>query len=196
MPMGLPFSELMTSLAQGDREAAAAVWERFARRLTALAASRLPLLLQAKTDAESVVLSVFRSFFARQRDARFNPADWDSLWTLLTVLTVRKCGHRVRYFHAARRDARREQHLAEDDSAPWHASEPTPAEAVLLAETVDGLLRALKPANRPIVELRLQGHRIEEISRQLGCTERTVHRVLAKVRGQLQDNAAEAANPI
>jgi hypothetical protein len=70
MATGAPFANLMTRLAQGDGKAATAVWERFARRLTALAAKRLPVLLQAKTDRESVVLSVLQSFFTRQQDAR------------------------------------------------------------------------------------------------------------------------------
>jgi RNA polymerase sigma-70 factor (ECF subfamily) len=101
MPPERPFTELMSCLAQGDAGAASLVWERFARRLTALAADRLPGVLRAKTDPGSVVLSVFRTFFARHQCVPFVPGSWDSLWTLLTVLTVRKCGHRVRYFRAA-----------------------------------------------------------------------------------------------
>jgi RNA polymerase sigma-70 factor (ECF subfamily) len=195
MPPERPFTELMSSLAQGDPRAATLVWERFARRLTALAADRLPGVLRAKTDPESVVQSVFRSFFARHQCLPFTPGSWDSLWTLLTVLTVRKCGHRVRYFRAARRDVGREQALVEDEAtvaARLADPLPTPEEALLLTETLDGLLRGLRPTDRPIVEFRLQGHTIEEVSRLAGCTERTVHRVLAKVRARLGGDSAEA----
>jgi transcriptional antiterminator len=38
-----------------------------------------------------------------------------------------------------------------------------------------------------MVQLRLEGHTIEEISRQLACTERTVYRVLDKVRALLDE---------
>src|SRR5262245_35467145 len=103
-----PFAELMEGLRQRDEGAAEAVWERFARRLVALAATRLPNRLRARVDPEDVVQSVFKSFFARQAGARFTLENWDNLWTLLTVLTVRKCGHRVVHFQAARRDVRRE----------------------------------------------------------------------------------------
>jgi DNA-directed RNA polymerase specialized sigma24 family protein len=195
MPSERPFTELMSKLAQGDRRPAEVVWERFARRLTALAANRLPGLLRAKTDPESVVLSVFRSFFARHQDAPFAPGSWDRLWTLPTVLTVRKCGHRVRYFRAARRDACREQALVEGEAAAGARRadpRPTPEEALPLAETLDELLQGLRPADRPVVEFRLQGHIVEEISRLVGCTGRTVHCVLAKVRARLEGDAAEA----
>jgi RNA polymerase sigma factor (sigma-70 family) len=193
MSIGPPFANLMTSLARGDDEAAAVVWERFAQRLTALAAKRLPGLLQAKTDPESVVLSVFQCFFARHKNAQFTLANWDSLWTLLTVLTVRKCGHRVRHFRAACRDIRREEGaVARETSGPgWEALEPTPPEALLLTETLDEVLQSLKPDQRAVLQLRLEGYTIEEISRQVGCTERTVHRVLEKVRGRLETDAAQ-----
>jgi hypothetical protein len=47
MPSGLPFAELMGILVQDDPGAASLVWERFARRLTALAADRLPGVFRA-----------------------------------------------------------------------------------------------------------------------------------------------------
>jgi RNA polymerase sigma-70 factor (ECF subfamily) len=185
-----PFEELMAHLRQGDEEAAAIVWERFAHRLTALAATRLPGLLGAKVDPDDVVQSVFRTFFARQAGGQLDPESWDHLWTLLTVLTVRKCGHRVKHFRAARRDIRRESHPGPERSSAtdWDvaAPVPTPAEAVLLAETLHQLLQELREDQRPIVLLRLQGYSLQEISSQVGCTERTVERVLKGVRERLQ----------
>jgi RNA polymerase sigma-70 factor (ECF subfamily) len=185
-----PFEDLMARLRQGDERAAEAVWERFARRLTALAAARLPGLLRPKADAEDVVQSVFRSFFARQADGRLQADSWDGLWTLLTVLAVRKCGHRVKHFRAARRDVRREADVAGtgSTSSAWEATapEPTPAEAVLLADTLEEVMRDLEPRHRRIVGLRLEGYTIEEVARQAGCTERSVHRVLEKARARLE----------
>ncbi len=191
MPSEVPFRELMDRVSGGDEEAARALFEAYARRLVGLAASRLPRALAPKVDAEDVVQSVFRSFFARCGEGRFTLEGWDSLWTVLTVLTVRKCGHRVRYFRAGRRDVQRESPPAADlsDSREgWQpaAPEPTPPEAALLAETLEEVLRGLKPAHRPIVELRLQGYTVEEVSRLAGCTERTVYRVLDKVRALLE----------
>jgi RNA polymerase sigma factor (sigma-70 family) len=186
MPPDVPFTELMARLRGGDADAARAVFDRFARRLVALAASRLPPALAAKVDAEDVVQSVFRSFFLRHAAGRLTPENWDSLWSLLTVLTVRKCGHQIEHFHAGRRDVRREAapRPASDSAPDWEAAapEPTPAEAVLLAETVQQVLNGVRADQRPIVLLRLQGFTVREISDQVGCTERTVERALETVR--------------
>jgi len=99
-----------------------------------LAATRLPRVLAAKVDPEDVVQLVFRSFFARYADARFTLEGWDNLWTVLTVLTVRKCGHRLRHFRADRRDVQCESPPVADPGTSekgWEAAapEPTPSEA-------------------------------------------------------------------
>jgi RNA polymerase sigma-70 factor (ECF subfamily) len=190
MPPERPFAELMQRLKDGDADAAREVFDRYARRLVGLAAARLPEMLRPKVDAEDVVQSVFRSFFARQAAGKFEVANWDALWAILTVLTVRKCGHRLEYFRAARRDVRREAPAPArpDDSTPGREPpdpEPTPAEAILLAETLEQAVAGLKESHRSVVLLRLQGCTIEEVSTQLGCSERTVHRVLDQVRQRL-----------
>jgi RNA polymerase sigma-70 factor (ECF subfamily) len=195
MPPEVPFADLAGRLLAGDDDAARLVVDQFTRRLVCLAASRLPQALAAKVDPEDVVQSVFKSFFVRYAEGRFKLDSWDNLWTLLTVLTVRKCGHRVEHFRAARRDVRREVTVATDPNGsdvPWEAAtpEPTPAEAVLLSVTVEELLRGLVPAHRRIVQLRLEGSTIAEVSRQAGFTERTVHRVLDKVRARLAETIA------
>jgi RNA polymerase sigma-70 factor (ECF subfamily) len=198
MPPELPFAALVARLQIDDADAACLVVELYARRLVALAASRLPHTLSAKLDPEDVVQSVFKSFFARHAGGQFSLDNWDSLWTLLTVLTVRKCGHRVRHFRAARRDVRREVAGTAGPDRPESlcdppAAEPTPAETVMLAETLADLLRDLDPSQRAVVQLRLEGHTFEEISRLACCTERTAYRVLEKVRARLESLCAENA---
>jgi RNA polymerase sigma-70 factor (ECF subfamily) len=190
MQPDIPFTELMGRLRNGDAHAARTVFDRFARRLVGLAATRLPPALSAKVDPEDLIQSVFRSFFLRHADGRLDPENWDDLWTLLTVLTVRKCGHKVNYFRAGRRDVRREAppQRASDSAPDWDAAapDPTPSEAALLAETLQQVLDDLRPDQRPIVLLRLQGYAHREISEQVGCTERTVERVLKAVRSHLE----------
>jgi len=46
--------------------------------------------------------------------------------------------------------------------------DPTPLEAVILAETVEQLIRRFDPDERPIVELSLQGYSGPEISARIG----------------------------
>ena len=53
-----------------------------------------------KLDPEDVVQSVYRSFFGRYQAGQFDLATWDALWSLLTVITVRKCLNRTEYYLA------------------------------------------------------------------------------------------------
>ena len=188
MPEDGSFVRLMARLQAGDDEAAARVFRRFARRLIALAQAHLSAALRQKEDPEDVVQSAFKSFFRRQADQPYEVDGWDNLWSLLAVITVRKCQDRAEAFGAACRDVRREAVSVEDSAAGWDAfdREPTPSEAVLLTETLEGVLRGLIGRDRDIVVRSLQGWAVPEISAQLGCTERTVYRVLTRVKKRLQ----------
>jgi RNA polymerase sigma-70 factor (ECF subfamily) len=64
--------------------------------------------------------------------------------------------------------------------------EPTPLEAVELSETVDRLIASLDDAERPVLELSLQGYTTREISERLGRAERTVRLLRETVRKRLE----------
>jgi RNA polymerase sigma-70 factor (ECF subfamily) len=196
MSRGESFEDLLARLRAGDDDAATEVFNRFARRLIGLAHARLDQQVKRKADPEDVVQSVYKSFFVRFAEGQFDLKSWDSLWSLLTVLTVRKCGQHIDYFHAARRDVRGEVPMSpgpagDDARTPWEAidRDPTPAEAAVLTELVEQVQRGLEPRHRAIVSLALQGHGPAEVSAQLGCSERTVRRVLERVREWLLRNA-------
>jgi RNA polymerase sigma-70 factor (ECF subfamily) len=57
---------------------------------------------------------------------------------------------------------------------------------VVLAETVESLLRGLDGRDRAIVTLSLQGYTVAEVSDEIGRTQRTVQRVLERVRKRLE----------
>jgi RNA polymerase sigma-70 factor (ECF subfamily) len=185
------FEDLMARLRRGDGEAAELIFDQYAHRLVGLARSRLDGLMRRKVDPEDVVQSVFRSFFQRQADGRIEIGNWESLWGMLVVITLRKCGRAVEYFRAARRNVRREvspRADREDFGPGWEvmADDPTPSEAAMLAETVENLMRSLEPRDRQILELSLQGQAAPQISATVGCTERTIYRVLERVKERLQ----------
>ena len=85
------FDDLMAQLRDGRNEAAAQVFQRFANRLIVLARKQLDSKILQKVDPEDVMQSVFRSFFLRQMEDQFDVRDWDNLWSLLAMITVRKC---------------------------------------------------------------------------------------------------------
>ena len=117
------FEALMQRLRAGEEVAAAQLFQRYAGRLIALARSRLDELVRQKMDPEDVIQSVFKSFFHRHQEGNWDLADWDSLWSLLARITVRKCGRRAVYYHGERRDVRREAARGgEGDSAVFRAA--------------------------------------------------------------------------
>lgn len=185
-----PFAELMQELRAGDPTAAERIFRGYARRLIGLARSRLSQGVRAKTDPEDVVQSVFRSFFTRQADGQFELGSWNDLWSLLATITLRKCGHKIEHFRAACRDVTREAAPpATDDSIASFAliaREPSPSEAAMMIETVEQITAALEPRDRRVLEMRMQGATMAEISSELNCTERTVERALERMRRKLE----------
>jgi RNA polymerase sigma-70 factor (ECF subfamily) len=185
------FAELMARLQAGDEDAAQEIFQRFADRLIALAHRRLDSLVRTKVDPEDVVLSAFKSFFLRCSGGRFDLGGWDSLWSLLVLITLRKCGREVKRFHGPGRDVRKETALSpvgDAEGGGWEllSREPTPAEAASLTETLEQFLTGLGQRERQAVQLRLQGYTVPEISAQVGLTEYTVEGMLKKARKYLK----------
>jgi hypothetical protein len=84
------FAELMVGLDRGDDAAAAQVFHRFARQMLELARRHLGDRLRRKVDPEDVLQSVFRSFFVCYREGRFHIRNWENLWGILKVMTLRR----------------------------------------------------------------------------------------------------------
>jgi RNA polymerase sigma-70 factor, ECF subfamily len=184
------FAEFLAQL-QGQQDTAAQeLFERFAHQLIALADRHIAAGLRCKVEPEDVVQSVYKSFFFRYGMGKVDAVNWNSLWGLLTLITVRKCAERAAYHRAERRDAAREVSFQTgDEAAPWLdplGREPTPLEAAMLTETVEQLLARLDEEERPILELSLQGCTTREISERLGRAERTVRLLREGVRHRLE----------
>lgn len=184
------FRDLIGRLKSGDGAAAGEVFELYSRQLIGLARRRLTNAIGSKEDPEDVVQSVFRTFFRRNDRQEISAESWGGLWKLLTVITLRKCGHRIDYFFADRRSIRRESpSLSDEESGQWQAiaRDPTPLEAAMLSETVEQLLEAFDERDRSIIARALHGDDASAIADSVGRSTRTVERVLARVRKKLEN---------
>jgi RNA polymerase sigma-70 factor, ECF subfamily len=198
MSKDLTFLALLEKVRQGDDTAARELFDHYARRLIGLARVHLDSRLRQKLDAEDVVQSVFKSFFGRLHEGQFDLSDWDSLWSLLVVITIRKCGHKVRSFRGQRRNVTREvstsaPHGEEEGGWETLASDPTPAEALILADTLEQVLRGLKERERRMIEMYLQGHTVPEIAAEVGRSQYTVMEAFRRVRRRLMQLRDEDA---
>jgi RNA polymerase sigma-70 factor (ECF subfamily) len=184
------FAAFLSRLQAGDDAAAQELFGRFTHQLIALALRHIDAGLRHKEDPEDVVQSAYKSFFFRYGAGKLDFVNWNSLWGLLTLITVRKCAERAAYHRAERRDPAREAaQPRREGAAPWLeplAREPTPLEAALLSETLRQLLAGLNEEDRPILELSLQGYTTREISERLGRAERTVRLLREGVRHWLE----------
>jgi RNA polymerase sigma-70 factor, ECF subfamily len=195
--MSNSFAEFMAGLHSRNDVAARELFGRFAHQLIALAQRHIDGGLRHKVEAEDVVQSAYKSFFVRYGDGKLDVANWNSIWGLLTLITVRKCAERVAYHRAERRDAGREVAAQRgSEPTPWlepFGREPTPLEAAVLSETVQQLFVSLDEEERPILELSLEGYTTREISERLGRAERTVRLLREGVRHRLERMQSESA---
>jgi RNA polymerase sigma-70 factor (ECF subfamily) len=171
------------------------VLDHFSRRLIGLARVHLGARLQHKIDPEDVVQSAYKSLLVRYGHEPL-AAEGAALWGLLTLITIRKCADRARYYQAECRNLLREAGAPGNSGSnpDWHMAvgrEPTPDEAAVLAETVTGLLGQLNGDEQRIVELSLQGYSTQEISEQTCRAERSVRRLRERVRKYLEQHSAE-----
>ncbi len=159
----LSFVDLNARLGAGDDDASARAFELYAHRLIDLARTRLEDKLRDQVEADELLQSVLHSFFRRVACGKTALADWNSLWTIPVILTLRKGG-------------------SPDDLA----REPLNEEAAQLVGILEEVQRGFDPEDRHIVVLCLQGLKPPEVSAELQVTERRVHRVLERVRARLQ----------
>ena len=190
MPHDLSFNSLFVGLRAGHQSAAAKVVADYTRRLIAVARNRLRRF-RAREDPEDVLQSVFKSFFLRCEQGQYRLESHEDLWRLLVSLTLHKCGHRIDYHDAECRDPAREvpARSQEDSSCQeWEAlaREPSPAEAAMLIETEEQLLREMKPHQREIVRLSLEGQGSAQIARRVCLAQKTVQRALKEAHNWLE----------
>lgn len=170
-------------------EAVAKLWGRYFGRLVGLARDRL----RARTrvaDGEDVALNAFDSFVRAAQAGRFPRLDdRDDLWQVLLMLTARKAENAARDENRQKKGGGRAIlafAAGEDDSdgvPEAAASDPDPAEAALLAEEVEELLRALDNDElRRVAVWALEGYSNQEIADKLRKSEKTVERKLRLIR--------------
>lgn len=183
---------LMQRFRDGDQGAAAQLFERYVGKLVSLAQRNLSSQLGRRIDAEDVVQSAFRSFFRGTRDGRFQLESGQDLWRLLAVMTVTKLKKQVEFHTAAKRDFQMDRSPSPDDPHPvvnHTVEEPSPADSLALVEQIERVSAQLGRDQQRIFAMRLEGHQVEEIGAAIGISERTVRRVLDKIKALLVKQA-------
>ncbi|HTU24689.1 MAG TPA: sigma-70 family RNA polymerase sigma factor [Pirellulales bacterium] len=176
---------LLDRFRQGDDGAAAAIFDRYAARLVALARSRLSPRLAVRLDAEDIVQSVYRSFFVRARAGEFTADHEGDLWRLLAAITLHKLWRQAKHHRRNKRATSRE--VATTDAPAFSPPEfadrqPSVVDILTAADELRWLFRQLEPVQRQAVELRLEDKSVAEVASALGRSERTIRRWLADAK--------------
>src|SRR5262245_33845834 len=176
---------LLLRFRRGQDDGPTLLYLRYAERLRALAASQSAPGLSTRVDPDDIVQSVFRTFFRRAAEGQYDVPEGEEIWKLLLVIALNKIRAVGAYHRAAMRDVRL------TCGGPWFdhavaaeaARDDGPLEQLRLV--IDEVLEELPAGHRPIIELRIEGFEVAEISRNVRRSKRTVERVLQEFRKRL-----------
>lgn len=185
------WDRLVNGLRSGDETVIAEFYNAHGRTLRAIAESKLASGMRRRVSPSDVVQSVFRTFFRRAEEGRFEFEDSEKLWSLMCAITLTKVREQVRYHERKQRDYRRETHP--DDSTAQGAgfdismeTELSPEAAVVFADLFHQLTESLEKEEQQVVQLKLDDRTNDEIAEALEISERTVRRILKRLESRFK----------
>ena len=179
-------SSLLRRFQGGQHDASTELYLRYAERLHALVAAQSSKDLARRVDAEEIVQSVFRTFFRRAAHGHYSVPAGEEIWKLLLVIALNKVRATGAYHRAAKRDMR--QTVGGEAFEHAMESEQCRDEGALtvLRMVIEELLEGMTAANRRMIELRIEGYEVAEITEKVQRSKRTVERVLQGFRNRLE----------
>ena len=183
---GVSDHSLLRRVQGGQPDASTELYLRYAQRLHALVAAQSSPELARRVDAEDIVQSVFRTFFRRAAHGHYSVPDGEEIWKLLLVIALNKVRAAGAYHRAAKRDVR--QTVGGEAFEYAMESEQGRDEGALtvLRMVIEELLEGMPAANRRMIELRIEGYEVAEITERVQRSKRTVERVLQGFRNRLE----------
>ena len=181
----------LRALVSGDEAVVNEFWREYAAPIQRLAEHRMSQALKRRLGPDDILQSVGRTFFRRLGKGEYHFDKSDDVWRLLCAITLTKVRQHTRFHLRKRRGMDREVSLEGSSTGASRELEnrapapgPTPAEAVEFADQMQHLCDALSEEERHVVLLKLEGLDGPGIAQRLECSERTVRRLLERVRKQ------------
>lgn len=173
----------MRRLREGDQDAAARLWDRYFRRLAAIARTRLDNAPLGAGDQDDVALSAFHSFCCQVEQGRLpNLQSREDLWKVLVIIAKRKAIDWMRHEKAAKRGGAQTRTASLLDELV--AQDPSPEFAAQLVDELRYLLDRLRREDGTLCLIavrRLEGHTNAEIAAELSLSPRTIERKLQRI---------------
>jgi RNA polymerase sigma-70 factor (ECF subfamily) len=183
---GISDGSLLRRFQGGQHDASTELYLRYAERLHALVVRQSSKDLARRVDAEEIVQSVFRTFFRRAAHGHYNVPDGEEMWKLLLVIALNKVRAAGAYHRAAKRDVRHTVAGEAFDVAMESEKGRDEGALTVLKMVIEELLEGMPVANRQMIELRIEGYEVTEITERVKRSKRTVERVLHGFRDRLE----------
>jgi len=184
-PTPLSDRSLLRRLRGGCQDAATTLYLRYAHRLRALVKAQCSSALARRVEPDDIGQSVFHRFFKRVCQGHYDVPQGEELWGLFLVMALNKIRSEETFHRADKRNLQLTQAIPDD--LPDTSRRQDDASYALLQGTLTEVLDHLPAKQRHMVEMRIQGHPIDEIARATGRSKRTVERNLQEIRRQLRD---------
>ncbi len=179
--------DLVMLIQAGDDDAATLLYDRYSTRLKLLADQQMSQGVRRVFEPEDIVQSAFRSLFRGVNAGSYCAPEGRSLWSLLAVIAINK----------VRRKATRDRSVVAVSLEAASSDDQTAIDVPdsLSPEQFESSLReaieSLRPAEQEVVQLRVQGFSVEEISDRLQRSCRTIERTLQSIRAKLAEAVQE-----
>ena len=175
-------ADFFIRLNDGTSSAVEQAVNRYRDKLCELVAREMGTRLAARESPEDPVQSALGSFCRGVKEQRFHIDHSGALWRLLETITRHKILSHIKMQEADKRSTAHEAGLAGDWIPGW---EPSPEDAVHVADLIEQAIDGLKPPDPEILRLHLEGFTRAEIAARFGFTEATVRGKLDRIRARL-----------
>lgn len=177
----LSSEELIQLWKSGNQNAAEIVVERYSVSLIALVTGKLSRRLRRATDPEDVAQSAMGSFFEAINQSRVRASQLVSVWGLLVTIAKRKVIRTIERESAAKRSGDR-QRVPMSTAISELSMTPSNENAGEFVDELRELVKMVSPQAESILDGLLAGKTQKEIAEELGVSDRTVRRVLTRIR--------------
>jgi RNA polymerase sigma-70 factor (ECF subfamily) len=178
------FDALLQRARAGCPDAARQLYDQYADHLRRIIRRRLSGPLRRVFDSTDFLQETWKDFYAKALDKRF-ACPGQLLAFLASMAEVRLLQAQRRYLDSAKRDLRRQQPLEDSDADREQGPvthQQTPDQIASARDECDHLLHGLAPEYQQALLMLRDGYTYQEIAELLGLNEKTVRRLLERLR--------------
>lgn len=174
---------LVVRIKEGDDRAAELLYRRYSSRLHGLADRQISSGLKPVVGPEDIVQSAFRSLFRGVNSGSYDAPESGSLWSLLAVIAI----HKIRRKASRNRSVTAVAESQQDNEASLLPDVAGSLSQEQVEMSIREAIEGLQPLEQLVVEHRMQGLTVEEISDKLDRSCRTIERMLQRIREKLSE---------